>query len=59
VARRYVGIDFGTSTTLVAFREGDQEPRVIPIGRATSWMPSVIGVEGATLVVGEDALGLN
>jgi len=59
VARRYVGIDFGTSTTLVAFREGDQEPRVVPIGHVTSWMPSVVGVDGSQLRVGEDALKLS
>jgi len=58
MSQRYVGIDFGTSTTLVAFRDSDQEPRVIPIGHNTSWMPSVIGHNGATLVVGEEALQL-
>ena len=58
MARRTVGIDFGTSTTLIATREGESSPRVIPIGAVTSWMPSVIGLDGDRLVAGEAAVAL-
>lgn len=55
MVKHTVGIDFGTSTTLVAIREPASVPRVIPIGLTTSWMPSVIGVEDGKIVVGENA----
>jgi molecular chaperone DnaK (HSP70) len=55
--RRAVGLDFGTSTTLIAQREGDAPARFEPIGTATSWMPSVVASGGASarLIVGEHA----
>lgn len=54
-----VGIDFGTSTTLVAVCEAGGEPRVLPLGRATPWLPSVAGLsDDGSLVVGEEALRL-
>lgn len=35
-----IGLDFGTTTTLVAVRVDEQEPRLVPIERSTDWMPS-------------------
>lgn len=53
---RSVGLDFGTSTILIAVREGDLPPRVIPIGSKTSWIPSIAGVDSrGSIVVGEAA----
>ena len=54
-----VGIDFGTSTTLIAERRGESTPRVLPIGESTSWMPSLLGVDGSgQLIAGEAAARL-
>lgn len=55
-----LGIDFGTSTTLVSYRDGDNPPVVVPIGRGglTPWMPSIAGISGDSLVAGEDAADL-
>lgn len=47
-ARPVVGLDFGTSTTLVARRD-----EVVPIGRTQAWLPSMVGFEDR-LIVGED-----
>jgi len=53
---RSIGLDFGTSTTLVAVRDGDLRPRVVPLGSKTLWMPSVAGLDArGDLVVGEVA----
>ncbi len=35
-----IGLDFGTTTTLIAVRVDQQEPRVVPLERDTDWMPS-------------------
>ena len=45
------GLDFGTSTTLMAIPT-DGMPRIIPIGRDNNWMPSVVStsVDGSILV---------
>jgi molecular chaperone DnaK (HSP70) len=49
-----LGIDFGTSTTLVAIP--GEPPRVIPIGISFPWIPSVIASKGDNhWVVGEEA----
>ncbi len=51
--RSTVGLDFGTSTTLVASTRG-----VIPIGNDTAfpWMPSLVGyADDGTVVAGEKA----
>lgn len=56
--RRTVGIDFGTSTSLVAEGVPLQPARVTPLGRTTSAMPSWVGIQGDSLVVGEQAQDL-
>jgi molecular chaperone DnaK (HSP70) len=49
-----LGIDFGTSTTLVAIP--GEPPRIIPIGISFPWIPSVIASsDGLSWTVGEDA----
>jgi molecular chaperone DnaK (HSP70) len=50
-----VGIDFGTATTLMATRPGWGPAAVLPLGHATSWLPSVAWANGAGIVVGEEA----
>jgi len=53
---KLVGIDFGTSTTLIAVRENqDSTPQILPIGRNTPWMPSVVA-QTAPISVGESAI---
>ncbi len=54
-----VGIDFGTSTTLIAVRADEKEPTVTVIGEngLTAWMPSVIAISpNNELLVGESAV---
>jgi molecular chaperone DnaK (HSP70) len=59
MATERIGIDFGTSTVLVASRSGGVGPvRILPIGRTTAWMPSLVGLDASGVVVGEDAEGL-
>ena len=51
-----LGLDFGTSTTLVALP--GLEPRVFPIGKeaGNTWLPSVISIDDSSdWLVGEDA----
>ncbi|CAN1498543.1 DnaK Molecular chaperone [Candidatus Nanopelagicaceae bacterium] len=49
-----LGIDFGTSTTLVALP--GEPPKVIPIGISFPWIPSVIASsDGENWIVGEEA----
>ena len=45
-----VGVDFGTATTLVS-----EPAAVLPLGRATNGLPSVVRVADGALLVGEDA----
>ena len=35
-----LGLDFGTTTTLVAVRVDQEEPRLVPLERDSDWMPS-------------------
>lgn len=51
---RVRGVDFGTSTSLVAESTLFQ-PEIVPLGATTSWLPSVAGLDGSTWYVGEDA----
>ena len=57
--RHTVGIDFGTSTTLVAESGATGRPIVVPIGHSTSWMPSVASLREGELLVAEDAMEVN
>lgn len=53
---KMVGIDFGTSTTLIAVRDNqDSTPQILPIGRANPWMPSVVA-QTSPILVGESAI---
>jgi molecular chaperone DnaK (HSP70) len=47
-SRPVVGFDFGTSTSLIARRDG-----IVPIGQLGTWLPSMVGFD-EKLVVGED-----
>jgi len=49
-----VGIDFGTSTSLVARRRPGQPLEILPIGDRR-WLPSLVGRHDGRFVVGEDA----
>lgn len=53
----YLGLDFGTSTTLLARSRGVSGTEVLPLGRATAWLPSVLGYDNASEhpLIGEDA----
>ena len=52
--RPRVGVDFGTSTTLVADTDG-----IVPIGTSNAWMPSLVGQQDdGSVVVGEPAADL-
>ncbi|MET7419738.1 Hsp70 family protein [Dactylosporangium sp. NPDC005555] len=50
-----VGIDFGTSTSLVAERRGRLPATIVPLGVGTQWFPSIAGYDDGELLVGEDA----
>lgn len=52
---RAVGVDFGTSTALVAERMGRRPVDIAPLGNTTKWFPSLAGYDGDRIVVGEDA----
>ena len=54
-----LGLDFGTSTSLIASRTADSPARVLPLGAATRYLPSVVGVQqNDSLSVGEEAENL-
>lgn len=50
-----VGIDFGTSTTLVAEGAGAGRSAVVPIGETEPWLPSAATLVNGRFVVGEEA----
>lgn len=50
-----LGVDFGTSTTLLAEGRIGSLPQVLPVGRTTPYLPSVVGEQHGELVVGEAA----
>ncbi|MFD6731081.1 Hsp70 family protein [Micromonospora aurantiaca] len=52
---RAVGVDFGTSTSLVAERMGVRPAEILALGSSTKWVPSLAGYRGEELLVGEDA----
>lgn len=57
--RQSVGVDFGTSTTLIAEGAAAGRPAIVPIGRTTSWMPSIATAANSGIEVAEDALRRN
>jgi molecular chaperone DnaK (HSP70) len=54
-----VGVDFGTTTSLVARRTGSDPLELLPIGVAQRWLPSLAGRTDGHLLVGEDAADLS
>lgn len=51
----FVGIDLGTTYSVVAFINSDGRPEVIPNDRGRSVTPSVVAFDGGMPVVGDDA----
>jgi hypothetical protein len=56
----HLGLDFGTSTTLLARSRGISGLEILPLGHATEWLPSIVGYDKHDSVpqVGEAAEGL-
>src|SRR5258705_12192210 len=56
---RAVGVDFGTSTSLVAERDGVERAEVLPLGfeLRTRYLPSVAALRGGRIVLAEQAEG--
>lgn len=60
MAARYkgvLGIDFGTSTTILASSDGSAVS-TIPLDRSQTWLPSVVGRSSERWLVGEEAENL-
>jgi len=56
---RSVGVDFGTTTSLVAEGTAHRQPLVLPLGRTTRHLPSLFGLDDLDrLRVADDATGL-
>src|SRR4051794_16329366 len=56
---RSVGVDFGTTTSLVAEGSPGRQPLVFPLGATTSYLPSLVGLDHeGRMRVGEDAMSL-
>jgi molecular chaperone DnaK (HSP70) len=49
-----IGVDFGTSTSLLAV-SSVRGAQTLPIGQKYKWIPSIAGLEGASWAVGDDA----
>jgi molecular chaperone DnaK (HSP70) len=54
-SRSVIGVDFGTSTSLVAEKVGAGRTEVFALGTDTSWVPSVAAFDDGHFIVGEDA----
>ncbi len=56
---RAVGVDFGTSTSLVAERDAAERAEVLPLGfeLRTRYLPSVAAMRGGAIVLAEQAEG--
>src|SRR5690349_6909830 len=52
--RSTVAIDFGTTTSFVARRNGSGQAVVVPLSTGTPWMSSVAAYNGISLVVGDE-----
>lgn len=55
---RAIGIDFGTSTSLAAEGDITRGITLAPLGRATTYMPTLLGVTESKYVAGDDAADL-
>ena len=56
---RSVGVDFGTTTSLLAEGAANRQPLVLPLGRTTRYLPSVFGLDDQNrMLFGDDATGL-
>ncbi|NKZ06299.1 Hsp70 family protein [Actinomadura latina] len=53
-----IGIDFGTSTSLLAERSALSPVGIVPLGHSTNWLPSLAGIDAGRLLIGEDAENL-
>ncbi|MBT6201662.1 MAG: Hsp70 family protein [Bacteroidetes Order II. Incertae sedis bacterium] len=62
MSKAVLGIDFGTSTTLVSYRKPGQRPAIIPIGKGevNTWIPSVAGIaDDGTMLIGDEVFAEN
>jgi molecular chaperone DnaK (HSP70) len=57
MAPRAIGVDFGTSTSLVAEKDGFERAEVLPLGfeLRTRFLPSVAALRGGRILLGEQA----
>ena len=57
IGSRAIGVDFGTSTSLVAERDGVERAEVLPLGfeMRTRFLPSVAALRGGRIALAEDA----
>src|SRR5262245_66504400 len=59
MASRAIGVDFGTSTSLVAERDGVERAEVLPLGfeMRTRFLPSIAALRAGRLALAEQAEG--